>query len=502
LGYNLFYKINKSKNNKNVFSIVDFLELKKYIPFNSKRTIMKKFDRRSFLKTSSLSAAALASTPLLSSCVEPKIESKGIYMGSFAAPKIEYLRAAFIGVGARGGDHLRVVASMENTEVVAISDLYEDHVNLWSKVASDIGNNKRHQNIAGYFGGEDLWRKMLTEVKPDVVFIATNWNNHAPMVTEAMKSGAHAFVEVPIATTLEDMWEIVRTSEETQKHCMMMENVNYGRTELMYLNMCRQGIIGDLLHAEAAYIHELRFQMEEQERWTGSWRTHHYATGRGNLYPTHGLGPVAQYMNIGRTEDNFKSMVSFSTPAKGRKIYAEKNYKSDHKWNQLDYQNGDLNTSIIKTQMGRTIMVQWDETSPRPYTRHNLIQGTKGILAGFPTRVALEGGFEGITTNHHSWIQGEQLEVLYEKYEHPLYKRLNQKTQNSGHGGMDGIMIYRIVECLQKGLPLDQNVYEGCFWSAITPLSGASISQEGASQQFPDFTRGKWKNTPPLEIIS
>jgi predicted dehydrogenase len=502
LGYNLFYKINKSKNNKNVFSIVDFLELKKYIPFNSKRTIMKKFDRRSFLKTSSLSAAALASTPLLSSCVEPKIESKGIYMGNFAAPKIEYLRAAFIGVGARGGDHLRVVASMENTEVVAISDLYEDHVNLWSKVASDIGNNKRHQNIAGYFGGEDLWRKMLTEVKPDVVFIATNWNNHAPMVTEAMKSGAHAFVEVPIATTLEDMWEIVRTSEETQKHCMMMENVNYGRTELMYLNMCRQGIIGDLLHAEAAYIHELRFQMEEQERGTGSWRTHHYATGRGNLYPTHGLGPVAQYMNIGRTEDNFKSMVSFSTPAKGRKIYAEKNYKSDHKWNQLDYQNGDLNTSIIKTQMGRTIMVQWDETSPRPYTRHNLIQGTKGILAGFPTRVALEGGFEGITTNHHSWIQGEQLEVLYEKYEHPLYKRLNQKTQNSGHGGMDGIMIYRIVECLQKGLPLDQNVYEGCFWSAITPLSGASISQEGASQQFPDFTRGKWKNTPPLEIIS
>jgi predicted dehydrogenase len=502
LGYNLFYKINKSKNNKNVFSIVDFLELKKYIPFNSKRTIMKKFDRRSFLKTSSLSAAALASTPLLSSCVEPKIESKGIYMGNFAAPKIEYLRAAFIGVGARGGDHLRVVASMENTEVVAISDLYEDHVNLWSKVASDIGNNKRHQNIAGYFGGEDLWRKMLTEVKPDVVFIATNWNNHAPMVTEAMKSGAHAFVEVPIATTLEDMWEIVRTSEETQKHCMMMENVNYGRTELMYLNMCRQGIIGDLLHAEAAYIHELRFQMEEQERGTGSWRTHHYATGRGNLYPTHGLGPVAQYMNIGRTEDNFKSMVSFSTPAKGRKIYAEKNYKSDHKWNQLDYQNGDLNTSIIKTQMGRTIMVQWDETSPRPYTRHNLIQGTKGILAGFPTRVALEGGFEGITTNHHSWIQGEQLEVLYEKYEHPLYKRLNQKTQNSGHGGMDGIMIYRIVECLQKGLPLDQNVYEGCFWSAITPLRGASISQEGASQQFPDFTRGKWKNTPPLEIIS
>ena len=256
------------------------------------------------------------------------------------------------------------------------------------------------------------------------------------------------------------------------------------------------------MHAEASYIHELRFQMEEQERGTGSWRTHHYARGKGNLYPTHGLGPVAQYMNIGRMDDSFKSIVSYSTPAMGRKLYAKKNYAVDHKWNQLDYQNGDLNTSIIKTQVGRTIMVQWDETSPRPYTRHNLIQGTKGILAGFPTRIALEGGFEGITKNHHSWVQGEDLEALYEKYDHPLYKRLNQKTQNSGHGGMDGIMVYRIVECLQQGLPLDQNVYEGCFWSSVTPLSGASVAQDGAPQQFPDFTRNRWDKTQPLGIIS
>ncbi|MBT4904136.1 MAG: Gfo/Idh/MocA family oxidoreductase, partial [Flavobacteriaceae bacterium] len=191
---------------------------------------MKKFDRRSFLKTSSLSAAAIASTSLLASCTPPKRTSKGTYMGGFAAPKIPNLRAAFIGVGARGGDHLRVVASMENTEVVAISDLYEDHVERWSQIASDIGKGERHQNVASYFGGEDLWKKMLEEVKPDVVFIATNWENHANMVIQAMKSGAHAFVEVPIATTLEAMWEIIHTSEETQKHCMMMENVNYGRT--------------------------------------------------------------------------------------------------------------------------------------------------------------------------------------------------------------------------------------------------------------------------------
>jgi hypothetical protein len=298
------------------------------------------------------------------------------------------------------------------------------------------------------------------------------------------------------------MWDIVNTSEKVQKHCMMMENVNYGREELMYLNMCRKGVIGQLLHAEAAYIHELRFQMFEESRGTGSWRTHHYANGKGNLYPTHGLGPVAQYMNIARKDDNFRSIVSYSTPSVGRQLFAAKNFDNDHKWNKLNYQNGDLNTSIIKTNQGRTILVQWDETSPRPYTRHNLILGSKGALAGFPTRIALEGGFDEISKDHHSWIKGKDLKSLYEKYDHPLYKRLNSKTKKSGHGGMDGIMMYRIVECLKNGLPLDQNVYEGCFWSAVTPLSAKSIDEDGMPQQFPDFTRGMWKTTSPLKIIS
>tara|TARA_Y100001936_G_scaffold45153_1_gene43997 strand:- start:137 stop:991 length:855 start_codon:yes stop_codon:yes gene_type:complete len=284
---------------------------------------------------------------------------------------------------------------------------------------------------------------------------------------------------------------------------MMMENVNYGRDELMFLNMCRKGIIGDFLHAEAAYIHELRFQMEEQERGTGSWRTYHYAKGRGNLYPTHGLGPVAQYMNLARGDDNFKSLISYSTPSLGRELYAKKNYSKDHKWNKLNYKNGDLNTSIVKTHLGRTVMIQWDETSPRPYSRHNLIQGTKGTLAGFPTRVALEGGVEGITKNHHSWAQGDDIKKLYDKYDHPLYKRIGDEAKKmGGHGGMDFIMRYRIIECLRKGQPLDQNVYEGCFWSAVTPLSALSIERNGAPQAFPDFTRGQWNVTKELKIIS
>ena len=193
-----------------------------------------------------------------------------------------------------------------------------------------------------------------------------------------------------------------------------------------------------------------------------------------------------------------RSVISARKPS-----YAQKNYSSDHKWNKLEYNNGDLNTSIIKTSLGRTIMVQWDETSPRPYSRHNLIQGTKGILAGFPTRVALDGGVEGITKNHHSWAQGEDLEKLYEKYDHPLYKRVGEEARRmGGHGGMDFIMRFRIIECLRKGTPLDQNVYEGCFWSAVTPLSADSILNDGAPQKFPDFTRGNWKSTNQLDIIS
>lgn len=461
---------------------------------------MKKLDRRNFLKKTTLSAAAVSVLPsYLRANSERSLSQQ--YMGDFAAPKLGNLKAAFIGVGARGGYHLKFLAALPNTEVVAICDVYEDLVKEKIGWVREVTDESRHQNITQYYGDENQWQKMLKEVKPDVVFIATNWENHAPMAIECMKMGAHAMVEVPIAVTLQEMWDIVDTSERTQKHCMMLENVNYNRDELMFLNMCRQGVVGELLHGEAAYIHELRWQMEEQERGTGSWRTHQYAKRNGNLYPTHGLGPVAQYMNLGRGDDTFGSLVSFSTPSRGRASYAKKNYPEKHKWNKLDFQGGDLNTSIIKTQLGKTIMVQWDETSPRPYTRHNLVQGTKGALAGFPTRVALEGGVEGITKDHHSWVQGEELKKLYEKYDHPLYKRLNEAAKGSGHGGMDGIMVYRIVECLQKGMPLDQNVYEGCLWSAVAPLSEQSVASGGSPQNFPDFTRGNWKETSPLKII-
>ena len=458
---------------------------------------MKNYNRRGFLQTSTL--GAIAASTLSVNCQNNLNSTRdGIYMGDFSDKPNNNIRAAFIGIN-RGSTHLKNFATLPGTEVVALCDLYEDIVER------EYGKLKTYTdklvNLKKYWGDEDKWKLMLDEVKPDVVFISTNWNNHAPMAVESMKKGAHAFVEVPLAVTLKEMWDIVNTSEKTKKHCMMMENVNYGRDELLFLNMCRKGLVGELLHAEAAYIHELRWQMYNEERGTGSWRTLHYAKGKGNLYPTHGLGPVAQYMNLARGEDNFKTLVSFSSPALGRNLYSKKNFDENHKWNRLDFSNGDMNTSIIKTVLGRTVMVQWDETRPRPYSRLHLIQGTLGTLAGFPTRVALENGFKDISKDHHTWVQGENLQKIYDEYDHPLYKRLNAKTKKSGHGGMDGIMMYRIVECLHKGLPLDQNVYEGCFWSAVTPLSGNSIENDGAPQQFPDFTRDDWKKTKKLGIV-
>ncbi len=451
--------------------------------------------RRNFLKTLGSLGAGMAALPsLLQAQNAPSRPSGAKYMGDFAAPKLDKVKVAIIGVGARGSGHISQLATIEGVEVVGICDLDEGRAKRSENNVKGKGHNPKI-----YSGDENAWLKMLAEVRPDAVFIATPWQLHGPQAVGAMKAGAHAFVEIPIALSIKEMWDIVDTSEATGRHCMLMENVNYGREELLYLNMVRQGVIGELLHGEAAYIHELRGQMNGGDS-TGSWRTLHYANRNGNLYPCHGLGPVAQYMSLARGEDNFRRLVSFSSPARGRKLWAEKSTNlTKPEFKTLEYQCGDINTSIIKTALGRTIMVQWDETSPRPYSRHNLIQGTKGTLKGFPNAMAIEG----MTKSYHSWTSSEEFNAIAEKYEHPLFKRMGELAKKmGGHGGMDFLMLYRIVECLRNALPLDQNVYEGCFWSSVAPLSEKSIKEDGMPQDFPDFTRGNWKTTKPLGIIS
>jgi predicted dehydrogenase len=415
-------------------------------------------------------------------------------MGDFIAPKLDRVKVAIIGVGARGSGHAVQLASISGVEFVGVCDRAKDRA---ERIGAKVVNAGHTPKL--YFGDDNAWRVMLAETKPDAVFIATPWDVHGLMCVESMKAGAHAFCEVPIALTVKEMWQIVDASEATGRHCMMLENVNYGREELLYLNMVRQGLLGELLHGEASYIHELRGQMENGDS-TGSWRTFEYAKRNGNLYPTHGLGPVAQYMSLARGEDNFGRIVSFSSPAKGRALYAKKSKNlSNPEFKKLDFKGGDMNTSIIKTALGRTIMVQWDETSPRPYSRHNMVQGTQGTLAGFPNRMAIEG----VTKSHHEWAEDAAWEEIAAKYEHPLYKRMGELAKaKGGHGGMDFLMLFRIIECLQKGEPLDQNVYEGCFWSAVGPLSEKSVAEDGSSQVFPDFTRGNWKTTRPLGIIA
>ena len=233
--------------------------------------------------------------------------------------------------------------------------------------------------------------------------------------------------------------------------------------------------------------------MKDIDEGTGSWRTDWHARRNANLYPTHGLGPIAQYMDINRG-DRFDYLTSMSSPAKGRQLYAAKEFPEEHMRNKARYICGDMNTSLIRTARGRTIMVQHDTTTPRPYTRHNLIQGTGGVFARYPNRIALES--EG---DFHEWQR--DMTSWYEKYDHPLWMRIAQEaTEAGGHGGMDYVMLWRIVFCLRNGVALDQNVYDAAAWSAVTPLSESSNADKGNARDFPDFTRGAWPGSPPLDI--
>jgi len=265
----------------------------------------------------------------------------------------------------------------------------------------------------------------------------------------------------------------------------------------MVLNMCRKGLFGELTHGEGAYIHDLRGQMKSVGRGTGSWRTGHHVAEDSNLYPTHGLGPVAQYMNINRG-DRFDYLTSMSSPALGRQLYAKENFPADHIRNQVKYICGDMNTSLIKTVKGRSILVQHDTTTPRPYNRLNFIQGTRGAFGGWPNRIVVEG-----RGNTHQWAEGDALKPYYDEFEHPLYKRVGEEARRAGgHGGMDFIMLWRMIYCLRNGEPLDQDVYDAAAWSAVRPCSAQSVAKRSASVDVPDFTRGAWKTATPLGIVS
>lgn len=452
--------------------------------------------RREFLKAAGAAGIGVAASQFNiggGGSMKTKMPKRaGRSMINYADKPMDKIRLGFIGVGARGPGHVSQMLMMDGVEVKAICDLHQD----WAENAAKRVVNAGQPAPALYVGDEYEYRKMLDRDDIDAVIIATPWEWHVPMCVDAMERGKHAFTEVPAAYTIEDCWKLVDTSEKTQRHCMMMENVNYGREELLCLNMCRLGVFGELLHGEAAYIHDLRSQMHSVDRGTGSWRTVHYMNRNGNLYPTHGLGPVAHYMGINRG-DRFDYMSSMSCNARMRDAYGDEKFPADHKWNKKDFVCGDMSTSIIKTVGGKTIMVQWDEQLPRPYSRHNYIQGTKGAFTGFPNRCTVEG----ISKGTGGWDEKDDLQKFFDEFEHPLYKHVGEEAVKAGgHGGMDFIMLWRIAYNLRNGLPMDQDVYDAAAWSAVTPLSEDSLNNRSASMDFPDFTRGEWDKRDPHQI--
>jgi hypothetical protein len=303
-----------------------------------------------------------------------------------------------------------------------------------------------------------------------------------------MRAGRHAAVEVPAAYTIDGCWELVETAEQHLRHCIMMENCCYGRSEMMVLRMVRAGLLGELLHAEGAYIHDLR-SIKFSDKNEGLWRLEHSKTRNGNLYPTHGLGPVANCLGVNRG-DQFDFLVSMSSNQRGLTRYATERFGAEDPRARQTYALGDMNSSLIRTKLGRTILVQHDTTSPRPYSRLNLVQGTAGTFAGYPDRIFVEGR----AAEHGGW---EDAETYRGEWEHPLWAKEGAAAAGAGHGGMDFLEDLRLIECLRAGEPLEMDVYDAAALSVITELSEISVRERGRSVDVPDFTRGRWRERHP-----
>ena len=388
-------------------------------------------------------------------------------------------KIGLIGTGGRGTDLLENLLAAD-VSVNAICDLVPEKAKAAQAMVEKAGQKAPEL----YTDGDHAFEKLVAREDINLVIAATPWKWHVPMAVAAMTHGHHVASEVPAATTIEDCWQLVNTSEETRRHCVMLENCCYGENETMILAMVRAGLFGDLLYGEAAYLHDLREELFSN-KGEGLWRRTVHTERDGNLYPTHGLGPVANYMGINRG-DRFDYLVSVSTPPRGLAAYREAHIpKDDPKW-QEKYIDGDVNVSLIKTVNGLVINLQHDVSNPQPYSRLNTIQGTKGIFRDYPPRIYFDGQ------------KGEEeyagIESYKAQYENPLWKKEGEIAKKlGGHGGMDFIMLYRLMDCMKRGLPPDFDVYDAASWSAPGPLSRASVAQASTPVPFPDFTRGKWK---------
>ncbi len=392
----------------------------------------------------------------------------------------DVVRIAIVGTGLRGRSTLNELLGVGNVRITALCDTVPEKV---ARARAMLKAKGHDYEPAIYTDGERAFERLCARDDIDIVYTATPWRWHVPVCLAAMKAGKHAATEVPAAVTVEDCWALVDASERTRRHCIMMENCNYGYNELLVLQMVRAGLFGELKHGGAAYNHDLRSILFETKD-EGLWRRDAHTQRNGNLYPTHGLGPVAWYLGIDKG-DRFDYLVSMSTPEFGLSKWREDNVpKGDPRWKEK-YVTGDLNSSLIKTAKGRTIRLEHNVSSPRPYSRINSIEGTKGVFEDYPARIYIEGRGRG-----HAWTPIDEYKA---EFEHPWWKEQGEKARTGGHGGMDYIMAWRLVTCMREGLVPDFTVYDAAAWSVPGPLSERSVARGSAPVKFPDFTRGKWK---------
>lgn len=393
----------------------------------------------------------------------------------------ETVRLAIVGTGLRGRSVLNEWLAVDGVRITALCDIVPEKAARAAKMVTDAGQPMP----ALYTDGERDFERLVARDDIDIVYTATPWEWHVPVCLAAMTHGKHAATEVPAASTIEDCWALVRTSEATRRHCLMMENCCYNFNEMLVDAMVKAGAFGDVLYAEAAYIHDLR-ELLFEDRDEGLWRRRPHTERRGNFYPTHGLGPVAWYLDIHKG-DRFDYLVSMSTPERGLTAWREDHVPADSpKW-QETYIAGDLNSSLVKTVRGKTILLQHNVTLPTPYSRLNAVRGTRGAFEDYPPRLFIEGQPGG-----HAWRPLD--DEVKARYTHPLWQRIGEiARQKGGHGGMDYIMAYRLIETMREGLPPDFDVYDAAAWSAPWPLSEASLALSSAPVRFPDFTRGDWQ---------
>jgi predicted dehydrogenase len=467
------------------------------------------FSRRNFLKNTTAAAGGLllpalsgyASEDALHNAVidsanKSKNRKQVFNMCGYAAPKIPVVRIGYVGIGGRGSWAVNRMTNIKNVEIKALCDVRETAVKDNQQTLKKAGWPAAKE----YFGNDYSWKKLCEQDDIDLVYIATPWEWHVPVAVYAMEHGKHVAVEVPGARTLEECWQLVETSERTKKHCMQLENCCYDFFETLTISMAQQGVFGELVHGEGAYIHALLdglFGAQPKNAGDyageGAWRWKENQKS-GNLYPTHGLGPVAQAMNINRG-DKMEYLTSMSSNDFMMEALAEKLAAGDNWYKQYTgkHYRGNMNTTVIKTNKGKTIMVQHDVSSPRPYSRIHAISGTKGFVQKFPEPARISLG--------HEPVSDAKMKQLEEQYTPELIRHVEQAAKKiGGHGGMDFIMDWRMIDCLRNGLPLDIDVYDLATWCAVTPLSIWSVAHRSNSIDMPDFTGGSWQKNKPVDL--